>query len=287
MIVEIQMIDDNENRRYALKLFYLGDNYHGYQRQKDKNTIEENVINALKEARVIKSKKDAQYGYSSRTDKYVHSLGQIISFYSDSAIRIPEINHYLPKDIKFYAKTITKKDFEPRYQAISRHYKYITINEDYDISSMKASSKEFLGEHDFKVLSKSPYPKKTTRNIYDVDVQLLDNSLICIDVVGRSFLYEMVRRIAYVIIEVGKNNLKVSEIKKYFNPANLRTIKIKAAPIKNRGALILYDCNYGLEFEYDLYSVKIIKKLLWNRILKGFIVKSASKVLYDFFNRIM
>ena len=281
------MIGNIKSKRYALKLFYLGDNYHGYQRQKDKNTIEENVINALKETKVIGSLEEAQYGYSSRTDKYVHSLGQIISFYSDKEIRIPEINHYLPKDIKFYAKTITKKDFEPRYQALSRHYKYITINEDYNISLMKASSKEFLGEHDFKILSKSPYPKKTLRKIYNIDVQILDDSLICIDVVGRSFLYEMVRRIAYVIIEVGKNNLQISEINEYFNPANLEMIKIKAAPIKNRGALVLYDCNYGLEFEYDDYSVRLIKKMLWNRIINGSIVKSSSKVLHDFFNRII
>jgi tRNA pseudouridine38-40 synthase len=281
------LIENNSSTRYALKLFYLGDNYHGYQRQKDKNTIEKNVIDALKEVKVIKSLKDAQYGYSSRTDKYVHSLGQIVSFYSDSDIRIPEINHHLPKDIKFYAKTITKKDFEPRYQALSRHYKYITINEDYDFSSMRASSKEFLGEHDFKILSKSPYPKKIMRKIYNIDVQLLGNSFICIDVIGRSFLYEMVRRIAYLIIEVGKNNLQISEIKKYFNPANLKTIKIKAAPIKNLGALVLYDCDYGLEFEYNDYSIKMIKRMLKNRIINGCIVKSSSKVLHNFFNRII
>ena len=266
-----------------MKLFYIGDNYSGFQIQPNKDTIHGRILIALEKAKLIEDKKSAGFGYSGRTDRYVHSIGQIIAFNTNQKLRIPEINSYLPPDIQFYAFTKTKSNFEPRYHAKYRHYKYFTFNEKLDISLMKEASKKFFGFHDFKILSKSPYPKKTIREIFKINIKEFDNRILCFNIIGRSFLYEMVRRIIFILLEIGKNRLDIKDIKKYLDIHNSNNLRIKPAPIKNGGELILYHCEYGLDFEYDNYSIEFIKKTLWNHLIDKCVKQSSFQGLYDYF----
>jgi tRNA pseudouridine38-40 synthase len=112
--------------RIACKVFYLGDNYRGFQFQPDVDTVEGKIKEALKETKLIKDDSTSNFQGASRTDALVHALGNVIAFNTNERVIIPMINQHLPKDIIIWAKKEVEDDFLPRFTAIKRHYKYIT-----------------------------------------------------------------------------------------------------------------------------------------------------------------
>lgn len=73
-------------RKVALKVAYIGTDFHGFQRQPDNKTVEGELISALREANLIDDLKDSGYAIAGRTDRGVHALGNVISFRSDGNI---------------------------------------------------------------------------------------------------------------------------------------------------------------------------------------------------------
>ncbi|MHA1230040.1 MAG: tRNA pseudouridine(38-40) synthase TruA [Candidatus Helarchaeota archaeon] len=284
------MSNDSGVNRYALKVFYLGDRYLGFQTQRNNRTVQEFIINALRKSGYIDDEKAAKFGYSGRTDRYVHSLGQVIAFNSVNKLIIPKINSYLPEDIRFYAYARVSPDFSPRYHAIYRHYKYLTWTNDLDIKIMKKASKEFLGEHNFRLLSKrglsnESINKNTVRKIFEIKIEQIKDGLLVIDVIGESFLYEMVRRIVGVLLAVGRGELNTHEIKNYFDLNMANKIKIRRAPIKTGGDLILFECKYDIDFKYDEYSTKRIRNYLFDLFKDHYIKSQSIKTMFKAFNQ--
>ena len=79
-------------RRVALKIAYIGSKFHGYQRQPNYRTVEGELLKAFFEAGVIEDTWKAHYSVAGRTDKGVHSTGNVISFITDETIRINYFN---------------------------------------------------------------------------------------------------------------------------------------------------------------------------------------------------
>ncbi len=65
--------------KFAFKIAYFGDNFHGSQFQPDQRTVEGEVIAALRRLGV----ENPRLRSAGRTDAGVHAYGQVISFYSD------------------------------------------------------------------------------------------------------------------------------------------------------------------------------------------------------------
>jgi len=66
--------------RIALKIAYIGTEYHGYQIQPNVPTIEKELFGTLEELKIITDPKSARYTGSGRTDAGVHALEQVIAF---------------------------------------------------------------------------------------------------------------------------------------------------------------------------------------------------------------
>ena len=75
--------------------------------------------------------------------------------------------------------------------------------EGYDISRIREASKLLLGTHDFENFSRTNGEKSTVRTIESIDARV-DGGLIKIDVVGISFLWNMVRKIVTALSVIGK-----------------------------------------------------------------------------------
>ncbi|MHA1754932.1 MAG: tRNA pseudouridine(38-40) synthase TruA, partial [Candidatus Odinarchaeia archaeon] len=60
--------------RFALKLFYDGSGYHGFQIQPNVETIEAIILKVLKDESYIDNVKNAGFVYASRTDAGVSAL---------------------------------------------------------------------------------------------------------------------------------------------------------------------------------------------------------------------
>jgi len=152
-----------EKSRYIFKFYYIGSKkYHGSQRQPDYLTVEECLLNALKERKYIKDEKKSGFEVASRTDKYVSARGSTFSFVTEKKPILMEINAALPKNIGIWGYSKVPNDFYSRYNALYRHYKYIvpySINFRRNITSnnlnkMIKACKTFEGRHDFSNFSK-------------------------------------------------------------------------------------------------------------------------------------
>ncbi|MDR2898775.1 MAG: tRNA pseudouridine(38-40) synthase TruA, partial [Clostridiales bacterium] len=165
---------------------------------------------------------------ASRTDTGVHALGQRCSFKAVNPCipvdKIPyAINSLLPEDIAVTASEIVPDEFNPRYAAVDKTYRYTIYNGKFrnplltnsawfmyyplDVDKMKSGAKYFVGEHDFKAFQATGGSAKTTvRKINWVNVER-QGDLIVFQVNGNGFLYNMVRIMAGTLVYMGCDKL--------------------------------------------------------------------------------
>ncbi len=216
-------------RNIKLTIEYDGTNFSGWQIQKDKRTIEEELETAL--AKILKE--EVKVIGSGRTDAGVHAMGQVANFKTDKTIKVEELlyalNTMLPYDIVILNVEDVDDSFNARISAKAKHYRYVinnakfpsalNANREYhykyflDTESMQLAANDLKGKHDFKAfMAAGSTVKDTEREIYDIQVARLGNRVI-IDVVGNGFLYNMVRIIAGTLIDVGSGKLDICVIK--------------------------------------------------------------------------
>lgn len=258
-------------KRTALKIGYIGTNFHGFQRQPDLRTVEEELIYHLRKLNYIDDLKKSRFRIAGRTDAGVHSLGNVISFQSEKDIRINEINNSLPDDIQILASAPVRYAFKPRY-AQMRQYRYVLF-QDLDIDKLKQCAEVFKGTHNFTNFTKR-FQKTTTRTIEDIKITKADLtnyhkkefpnlhdtlSPIFVDIYGESFLWNMVRKMMRVFVDVATDKMSLDEVEKLLNPAEgepRANIKVMEADY-----LILMDIQYdGIKFRYDDYACERFKR---------------------------
>ncbi len=258
-------------KRTALKIGYIGTNFHGFQRQPDLRTVEEELIYHLRKLDYIDDLKKSRFRIAGRTDAGVHSLGNVISFQSEKGVRVNEINNSLPDDIQILASAPVRYAFKPRY-AQMRQYRYMLF-QDLDIDKLRECAEIFKGTHNFTNFTKR-FQKTTTRTIDDIKVTKVDLedyhkrefpnlhdtlSPIFIDIYGESFLWNMVRKMMRVFVDVAIGKMTLDEVQDLLNPpqdAPRANIKVMEAEY-----LILMDIQYdGIKFRYDDYACERFKR---------------------------
>lgn len=242
-------------RRVALKIAYIGTNFHGYQRQPSYRTVEGELLKVFKELHIIEDTWKSHYSVAGRTDKGVHSTGNVISFITDKDIHINQINGLLPDDIKIIGEARVPYGFKVRFP-LTRTYTYIQPldpfqKEEIDIEKIKVAMQFFVGKHNFRNFSKRN-EKNPNREIKSINLEVKDNVLI-FTIIGQSFLWNMVRKMITALFLVGYGELEVDTIKKLLQPKELRQyIRLQAAPANG---LILSDMHYkNIKFEDSEYA---------------------------------
>lgn len=242
-------LDKDMTRRFALKVAYIGTDFYGFQRQPGLSTVEGELLKALKTLGLINGNGKCGFGIAGRTDRGVHALGNVISFLTEGEVIINQINNALPRSIRILASKSVPLQFKTRY-AESRHYRYLILDEDRIINTTKMmdGAELLLGTHDFRNFSKRS-ERNPVRTIDMIEVRRNDN-VILVDVIGESFLWNMVRKIITVLLSIGKGELEPEIITYYLEPGN--NVPIKPAPAEG---LILMNVNYkGIRFHYDTYA---------------------------------
>ena len=262
-------------RKVALKVAYIGTDFHGFQRQPDFKTVEGELIDALKNANLIDNLKDSGYAIAGRTDRGVHALGNVVSFRTEEDVIINQINDFLPKSIRILAKAGVRFGFKPRF-AKYRHYKYTVVNNDHlNLDKIKEASEIFQGTHDFSNFSKRS-ERNPVRTIDNIEVKVDDNFLI-IDVIGESFLWNMVRKIATTLFLVGNDELSIDKLQTFFDTS----ITAAITPMPPEG-LILMDTIYeGVVFKYDEYAKNKFLSALMEEYTYNRTIAAAEKIMMD------
>ena len=216
-------------RNIKLTIEYDGTNFNGWQIQKDKRTVQEEIQIAL--AKVLKE--EVQITGSGRTDAGVHALGQVANFKTDKTIKPQEllfaINTMLPVDIVVLQVEEVEESFNARNSAKKKHYRYVINNGKFpsalnayreyhfkyflDTETMQMAADDLIGEHDYKAFCASGSTvKDTTRTIHLLKVNRLGDRVI-IDIVGNGFLYNMVRIIVGTLLDIGSGKLDICTMK--------------------------------------------------------------------------
>lgn len=213
--------------RYLMTFSYDGTNYNGYQKQPNKNTIQNQIEHAL--LKITNS--NITIHSSGRTDSKVHAINQYAHFDLEKNFEPNKLkkalNSLINNDI--YIKKIipVNNDFHARfdvkekeyvykinlgeYNPLERNYVY-QYNKNLNIDNMEKAIKYLEGTHNFKSFTKTDLKKEDyIRTIYEIKI-IKNNDILSIIFRGNGFLRYMVRNIVGTLIEIGENKRKIEDI---------------------------------------------------------------------------
>jgi tRNA pseudouridine38-40 synthase len=248
---------DKENR-IALKFAYDGADFYGFQRQPGRTTVEGALMTALAKVGAIRSSRECGYRSSSRTDRGVSALGNIVSFRTSfpAASLCSAINSEM-EGVWAYSAVVVAEEFNPR-NARQRWYRYHLAKSDQDPKMMVELSRRFIGVHDF-----SGYARKDGRNpTRKIDaIQVSDAGMFFVlDFRAESFLWNMVRRIVWMVNEGSSGRTPPSAVGP--DPAQ-KPARVGLAPPEY---LVLMDIDCGISFPVDSRASVGIMRILERRI---------------------
>jgi len=220
--------------KYFAKIKYLGTNFHGFQVQPNKRTVQGELCSALKEALGV----EARVTGVSRTDGGVHANEFCITVDAEGSSVPPEklplaVARFLPQDLSLYYAEHCKDGFHPRYDVVSKEYLYRIINSpiydpfeygrawfipkpisDNSIDLMNKAGEYIVGRRDFSAfMSEGSDVTDTVRNVAYLRVTKADR-LIEIRIAADGFLYNMVRIIVGTLIDVANGRISPEDVKK-------------------------------------------------------------------------
>jgi tRNA pseudouridine38-40 synthase len=226
-------------RYFKLIIAYDGTDFHGWQMQSNKPTIQGEIINVLRRI----TEENVQLHGAGRTDAGVHALGQIGSFRTQSTLSASEfqraLNALLPPTIRIVAAEEVGPDFNARWSARGKIYRYrlyrgkvvppmlwryvLHYPFPLDEAAMRDAAARFVGMHDFASFAASTgseeddKERSTEREIYATELlRSADDEELVFTVRGRSFLRYMVRKIVGTLLDVGRGKLKPDDIDRLY-----------------------------------------------------------------------
>lgn len=250
-------------KHYALGIEYDGTSYSGFQRQANARTVQTELENALSSI----AAEPIAVTAAGRTDRGVHATQQVVSFTS-SAIRpnrawVVGVNSLLSATIRVNWVQEVDAKFSARHSALWRRYIYVFAQRknyqvfirDYvswthstlNVDRMSQVADLFLGEQDFSSLRAANCTSHTPfRHVYLLDVVRAGHFVI-IDIVANAFLLHMVRNLAAVLHDVGKNRLNRSDVEALLASRDRNL----GPPTAHASGLYLTAVGYEQEFGID------------------------------------
>lgn len=219
-------------KRFKCIVEYDGENYAGFQTQTNANLVQDELEKALSSLLSEQIKITA----SGRTDSGVSAIGQVIHFDTNTTIppeKLPfAIKALLPDDISITKCNIAKNDFHARFSAKSKTYSYkiclTKINRplfkkyyqypfDIDFQLLQKAFDKIKGKHNFKAFMASGSDiTNFEREIYDIKYVICENNCFKIYITANGFLYNMVRIIVGVCLDIARGKLTLDNIDKMF-----------------------------------------------------------------------
>lgn len=220
--------------RIALLVEYDGTDFSGFQFQKNGRSVQQSLEEALLALFGVPCR---IYGCS-RTDAGVHARGHVS--HADVPFLIPvdklplAMNANLPDDVSVLESKIVSHDFHARFSSTGKKYIYRINNNrtkpcidrrfsahipgELNLGKMIEAARKFEGSMDFSAFyAKDERQINPVRTMQEVKVEKNhDSGLIEITVIGKSFLYNMVRIIAGTLVYVGQGKIDPDGIEDIF-----------------------------------------------------------------------
>jgi len=217
-------------QNYRMILSYDGTDFHGWQRQLNKRTVQDTIEKALFK---ITKNKVAVIG-AGRTDKGVHALAQVANFKTTLILKEEEftraLNSTLPNDIRVISMEKVALDFHAREMALSKVYQYRIFNSPLitpflmryvlhwsaplDLEKMKKAAELFIREDDFSGFSSNRF-LNPVRRVTESKVEKRGDEIIY-TIEANGFLRYMARTIVGTLLEIGRGKAEPEIIEEIF-----------------------------------------------------------------------
>jgi tRNA pseudouridine38-40 synthase len=226
-------------RYFKLIIAYDGTDFHGWQIQANRPTIQGEIVGVLRQL----TQEHVILQGAGRTDAGVHAVGQVGSFRTQSGLSAGEfhraLNALLPPTIRIVSAEEVGPDFNARWSARGKTYRYrlyrgrvvppmvfryvLPYPFPLDEDAMRAAAARFVGVHDFTSFAASTGSEEddkervAEREIFATElVRSPDNEELAFTVRGRSFLRYMVRKMMGTLLDVGRGKLKPEDIDRLY-----------------------------------------------------------------------
>lgn len=245
------------SKNFLLVIEYDGTNFHGWQIQKDRRTIQGEIENVLK----IMTRQDITVNGSGRTDAGVHALAQVANFHCDTHIT-PEafrngLSSLLPEGIVIKVCRQVDPDFHARFNVRHKTYRYHIINKSLpvaigrqyawhvrqkmDLEAMRDAARHLVGTHDYKTFEAVGSPRShTVRSVFKADFIKSDNDYLVFEITADGFLRYMVRKIVGTLVDVGLGRTTQDEFQAFLFSKDSSRSRATAPP----HGLFLMQVNY-------------------------------------------
>ncbi|MBH0777563.1 tRNA pseudouridine(38-40) synthase TruA [Nocardia bovistercoris] len=215
----VPAVDSPETVRIRLDIAYDGTDFTGWARQPGLRTVQ----GVLEEALSKVYREPVGLTVAGRTDAGVHAEGQVAHFDTaaevDGGKLIHRMARFLPKDVRITAVRPVPPEFDARFSAIRRHYRYRLTTAPYgadplmarwvvpcravDVDAMRAASRKLLGLHDFAAFCRRREGATTVRELQRFDWERAGD-LLSAHVSADAFCWSMVRSLVGAVLAVGE-----------------------------------------------------------------------------------
>lgn len=246
------------NRTWKLTLSYDGTDFAGWQVQPGQPTVQEFLEDAL--ARIEGA--PVQAAGSGRTDAGVHALAQVASCSMRSPIPgsglLKALNRLLPPAIRVTSASVVPPRFHARRAAIAKTYEYRIQRSPIcppfesryvywhpyalDEESMFTVARLFEGERDFRSFASAgrSLMGSTVRTVFSSELCRTGDRLVY-RVRGSGFLYRMVRNMVGTLLDVGRGNVRGTDVEAILEARDRRA----AGPTAPARGLFLASVEYA------------------------------------------
>lgn len=231
--------------RFKVTLEYEGTRYSGWQVQKNARTIQGEILGA---AAKVFGTREFEFQGSGRTDAGVHALLQVAhidvqTMLAPEIIRM-KLNDRLPTDINILEVEKAHPSFHARHDAVARSYLYQIsrrrtalgkrfvwwVKEPLDVAAMRKACRVFEGMNDFRSFTAED-PEERSTKVHLSSVRIAEvGDLLLVRVVGSHFIWNMVRRMVGVLVEVGGGKKGVEDVRRLLEGDSAGPARYTAPP---------------------------------------------------------
>jgi tRNA pseudouridine38-40 synthase len=220
--------------RVRLDVAYDGTNFHGYAENVGVRTVAGVQREALE--RVLRHK--VELTGAGRTDRGVHARGQVVTFDAHAERFDPvalqrSLNKLLGPAIAVRAVGVAADDFDARFSATARLYRYRVLNtpaidpllarsvwhvsEPLDLNAMRLAADPLIGEHDFSSFCRRPATAEGVevslcRQVRRAVWRDCGEGLLEFEIEASSFCHQMVRSVVGTLVEMGLGRRRAGEM---------------------------------------------------------------------------
>ena len=213
--------------RYFVQFSYLGSAYHGWQKQPNARTVQQEMERCF----TTLLREPIELVAAGRTDTGVHAHEMYAHFdidkLDDEKTLVYRLNSFLPEDIAVKRLIAVNPESHARFSALQRTYIYTIVSKKnpflfqtayyskmaYDIELMNTAAELLIGHKDFECFSKSRTDVKT----YMCDISFArweqNEDQLIFTISADRFLRNMVRAVVGTLLDVGLGKKSLKDVK--------------------------------------------------------------------------